>query len=107
MTTEGNSAILNCMTPCVYILASSYNGTLYIGVTSNLPQRVWQHREGLFDGFTKRYGVKTLIYREIHDTMESAIGREKQMKLWKRSWKIELIERNNPNWLDLYDTIAL
>jgi len=95
------------MTPCVYILASARNGTLYIGVTSNLPQRVWQHREDFLGGFTRRYGIKTLVHYEAHDTMESAIRREKQMKLWKRSWKIELIERANPNWLDLYGEIAL
>ncbi|MCX5567817.1 GIY-YIG nuclease family protein [Kaistia nematophila] len=95
------------MTPCVYILASARNGTLYIGVTSNLPQRIWQHREGLLEGFTRRYGIKTLVYFEVHDTMESAIRREKQMKLWKRDWKIELIERANPDWLDLYGEISL
>lgn len=94
------------MTPCVHILASTRHGTLYIGVTSNLPQRVWQHREHFVDGFTKRYGVTRLVYYEVHDTMESAIRREKQMKLWKRDWKIELIERQNPDWLDLYEQIA-
>ena len=94
------------MTPCVYILASGYNGTLYIGVTSELPQRIWQHREHLLEGFTKRYGVTRLIYYEIHDTMESAIRREKQMKLWKRDWKIRLIEQFNPEWADLYEQIA-
>jgi putative endonuclease len=94
------------MKPCVYILASARNGTLYIGVTSNLAQRVWQHREGFLAGFTSRYRIKTLVYYEVHDTMESAIRREKQMKIWKRSWKVELIERANPSWLDLYDEIA-
>ncbi|WP_029077083.1 GIY-YIG nuclease family protein [Kaistia adipata] len=94
------------MQPCVYIMASARNGTLYIGVTSNLPQRVWQHREGFLGGFTSRYRIRTLVYYEGHDTMESAIRREKQMKLWKRSWKIELVERSNPNWLDLYGEIA-
>jgi len=106
MTNEVVSAILHGMTPCVYILASGYNGTLYIGVTSDLPQRIWQHREHLLEGFTKRYGVTRLIYYEIHDTMESAIRREKQMKLWKRDWKIRLIEQFNPEWADLYEQIA-
>ncbi|MET4635702.1 putative endonuclease [Kaistia defluvii] len=104
---EGGSCNFGYMTPCVYILASGRNGTLYIGVTSNLPQRVWQHREGFLGGFTRRYGIKTLVYYERHDTMESAIRREKQMKLWKRNWKIELIECASPDWLDLYEQIAL
>jgi putative endonuclease len=90
----------------VYILASRRNGTLYIGVTSQLVQRVWQHKEGLADGFTKRYGLKTLVWYEQHDTAESAIGREKQIKKWERAWKVELIETENPYWNDLYDDVT-
>ncbi|HSD39873.1 MAG TPA: GIY-YIG nuclease family protein [Rhodocyclaceae bacterium] len=84
------------MNPCVYILTSKRNGTLYIGVTSDLVQRVWQHKEGLIEGFTKRYGVKTLVWFEQHSTMESAITREKVLKEWQRAWKLELIEAENP-----------
>lgn len=89
----------------VYILSSQKNGTLYIGVTSNLIQRIYQHKEGQVDGFTKKYGVKTLVYYEIHQTAESAIMREKQIKEWKRNWKLELIEKSNPHWLDLYQEV--
>ena len=89
-------------TPCVYILASKPNGTLYIGVTANLVQRVWWHRNDFVEGFTKRYRIHSLVWYEVHDTMESAIGREKAMKKWKRMWKVELIEKANPMWLDLY-----
>ena len=81
--------------PCVYILASKRNGTLYTGVTSNLGQRVWQHQNDLAEGFTRRYGVHRLVWYETHPTMESAIEREKQMKSWHRSWKIRLIEESN------------
>lgn len=91
--------------PAVYILASQRNGTLYIGVTSNLVQRVYQHRESLADGFSKQYGVKMLVWFEQHDTMESAIAREKAMKKWHRQWKIDLIEAQNPKWRDLWDDI--
>lgn len=87
--------------PVAYILASKRHGTLYIGVTSNLPQRVHQHREGLIPGFTTDYGVKCLVYFEAHETMESAILREKQLKKWRRAWKVELIETRNPDWDDL------
>ena len=90
----------------VYILASSRNGTLYIGVTSQLVQRVWQHKQGLAEGFTKQYGLKTLVWYEQHDTAESAITREKQIKKWERKWKIGLIETENPYWNDLYDDVA-
>jgi putative endonuclease len=90
----------------VYIMASQRNGTLYTGVTSNLIQRVWQHREGLVDGFTKRYGVKKLVYFEIHETAERAITREKQIKKWDRAWKVEMIEKDNPQWKDLYEFIV-
>ncbi len=92
--------------PCVYLLASQRNGTLYVGVTSSLVQRVWQHREGLADGFTRKYGVKSLVWYEQHATMESAIQREKAIKEWKRDWKIALIEKTNPGWRDLYTEIA-
>lgn len=88
--------------PCVYIVASAPRGTLYIGVTSNLPARVWQHSNGQVDGFTKRYRLHTLVWYEVHDGMESAILREKALKAWKRIWKIQLIETANPNWRDLY-----
>ncbi len=87
--------------PAVYILASWRNGTLYIGVTSNLMARIVQHRAGSFGGFTRMYGVKRLVWFEIADTMEGAIGREKQLKNWHRAWKIELIEASNPTWRDL------
>ena len=92
--------------PCVYILASRRNGTLYIGVTSNLLQRVWQHKNDFVDGFTKRYGVHTLVWYESHETMESAIMREKAIKEWNRAWKLKEIEKANPLWRDLYDDLA-
>lgn len=88
--------------PATYILASDRNGTRYTGVTSNLVQRIWQHREHLVAGFSKRYEVTQLVWFEPHDTMESAIVREKQIKAWKRAWKIELIEKTNPYWRDLW-----
>lgn len=93
------------MNPCVYLLASQKNGTLYIGVTSNLVQRIWQHREGLAEGFTKKYNVKTLVWYEQHATMESAITREKALKKWNRAWKLGLIEKTNPQWHDLWPEI--
>ncbi|AEJ03185.1 GIY-YIG nuclease family protein [Nitrosomonas sp. Is79A3] len=93
------------MAPAVYLLASQRNGTLYIGVTSNLIQRIWQHREGLAEGFTKKYGVKTLVWYEQHATMESAIAREKALKKWNRAWKLRLIEETNPQWRDLWPEI--
>jgi predicted GIY-YIG superfamily endonuclease len=92
--------------PAIYIMASGRNGTLYTGVTSNLPQRVWQHREGVSDGFTRRYGCKTLVWFELADTMDAAISREKQIKGGSRSKKLALIEGINPQWQDLYPTIA-
>ena len=88
--------------PCVYILASQRNGTLYIGVTSDLIQRVYQHRTEAADGFSKRYGVHDLVWYEVHEMMESAILREKQLKKWSRITKIRLIERQNPSWRDLW-----
>ena len=87
--------------PAVYILASWRNGTLYIGVTSNLMARIAQHRSGSFGGFTKEYHVKRLVWFEMADMMESVIAREKQLKNWHRAWKIELIEADNPTWRDL------
>ena len=82
--------------PAVYILASGYNGTLYIGVTSNLIQRIWQHKNDLVQGFTEKYGVHFLVYYELCDQMLTAIEREKQLKKWNRQWKIDLIEETNP-----------
>ncbi len=92
--------------PAVYILASKRNGTLYIGVTSNLLKRIWEHRNNLVEGFTERYGVHSLVWYEPHESMESAIQREKQLKEWKRDWKMRLIESANPNWEDLYHTLV-
>ena len=88
--------------PCVYLLASGRHGTLYVGVTSNLVARVWQHRNEVVDGFTRRYHVHSLVWFERHETMVSAIQREKAIKAWKRAWKLELIEGLNPDWRDLY-----
>jgi putative endonuclease len=91
----------------VYILASKPGGTLYTGVTNNLVRRAFEHRQGLVRGFTKRYGVKTLVYFERHDTAPAAIQREKNIKHWSREWKIDLIVGLNPTWRDLYDEIIL
>jgi putative endonuclease len=88
--------------PCVYILANKRNGTLYIGVTSDLVRRAWQHRSGTIDGFTKRYNVHLLVHVEFHSSMPNAIQREKQLKVWRRAWKLRLIEETNPSWRDLY-----
>jgi putative endonuclease len=93
--------------PCVYILASRRNGTLYVGVTSDLARRVEQHRSGAVSSFTRDYGVYMLVYAEFHDKMESAMLRERQIKKWRRAWKLELIERSNPQWRDLAETQAL
>ncbi|MGJ7903442.1 GIY-YIG nuclease family protein [Lysobacter sp. 1R34A] len=92
--------------PAVYLLASAKRGTLYTGVTSDLIQRVWQHREHLAQGFTERYGFDRLVWYEQHETMENAIQREKKIKKWNREWKIRLIEENNPEWRDLWQDIA-
>ena len=86
----------------VYLLAKHPNGTLYVGVTNDLIRRVHEHREGLADGFTKRYGVKTLVWFDSTGSIEAAIAREKQLKNWKREWKVALIEKENPMWRDLY-----
>ena len=91
--------------PCVYILASRRNGTLYTGVTSNLIGRIWQHRNDLVEGFSQRYGVHNLVWFEPHENMEAAIVREKAIKRWRRAWKIDLIEAGNPMWRDLYPDI--
>jgi putative endonuclease len=88
--------------PAVYIMASKPNGTLYVGVTSDLVKRVWEHKNDSMDGFTKRYSVHHLVYYELHDDMLSAISREKQLKKWNRAWKLELIETQNPDWNDLW-----
>ncbi len=92
--------------PCVYLLASGRNGTLYVGVTSNLVKRVWEHKNHVVDGFTKKYRVDRLAWYEVHETMESAIQREKAIKEWQRKWKLRLIEQMNPDWADLYDTVC-
>jgi len=91
--------------PAVYILASKRNGTLYIGVTSDLVKRVWEHKNNVVEGFTKRYSVHQLVWYELYENMDSAINREKQLKEWKRQWKLRLIETTNPNWQDLYPVI--
>ena len=91
--------------PCVYILASQRNGTLYTGVTSDLIKRVWEHKNGQAEGFTNKYAVHMLVYFEQHEEMNAAITREKQIKKWNRAWKLRLIEEKNPNWNDLYETL--
>jgi putative endonuclease len=88
--------------PCVYIITNKKNGTLYIGVTTQLKQRIWQHREKVVDGFSQRYELNLLVYYELHDSVESAILRERQLKKWNRQWKLKLIYEFNPQWLDLY-----
>jgi putative endonuclease len=93
------------MRPCVYILATGRNGTLYIGVTNHLGRRAWEHRSDAEDGFTKRYGVHRLVYVEFHVAMPLAIRREKQIKKWRRAWKLRVIEEMDPQWRDLYDDL--
>jgi putative endonuclease len=88
--------------PCVYILASARNGTLYVGVTSDLIKRVWQHKNDFVDGFTKQYKTHLLVWFEQHEELSSAISREKALKKWRRDWKLKLIEAMNPDWRDLY-----
>ena len=90
----------------VYIMASRRNGTIYIGVTSDIAKRAWEHREGLIDGFTKKYGCKMLVWFEPHGTIEAAILREKQMKEWRRAWKLRRIEEMNPDWNDLFELVC-
>lgn len=91
--------------PCVYILASKRNGTLYIGVTSALIKRVWEHKNNVVEGFTSAYDVHMLVWYEVHESMESAIRREKALKEWNRGWKLRLIESVNPEWNDLYPAL--
>ncbi|WP_108812502.1 GIY-YIG nuclease family protein [Sphingorhabdus sp. Alg231-15] len=93
-------------TPAVYIMASQRNGTIYVGVTSKLMQRIYQHREKLISGFTSRYNVTRLVWFETHQTMDTAITREKQIKAWRRPWRLALIEENNPQWLDLAEELG-
>ncbi|MCK4788829.1 MAG: GIY-YIG nuclease family protein [Desulfobacteraceae bacterium] len=90
----------------VYMLASKRNGTLYLGVTSDIVKRVWQHKNGLAEGFTRKYGIKYLVYYEIHEDAENAIKRERQLKKWRRPWKLELLEEKNSEWRDLYVDIC-
>jgi putative endonuclease len=90
----------------VYIMASQRNGTLYIGVTSDLVRRVHEHREGVVDGFTQRHAVKILVFFEVHESIEAAIQPEKSLKRWQRTWKLDLIERENPTWRDLWEDIC-
>ena len=92
--------------PAVYIMASKRNGTLYTGVTSDIIKRIWQHKNNIVEGFTQRYNVHQLVWYELHESMESAITREKRIKGWKRKWKLELIESMNPGWKDLYPSIV-
>ncbi|MGR5211816.1 GIY-YIG nuclease family protein [Vibrio sp. WZ-1] len=91
--------------PCVYILTSNNNSVLYIGVTSQLPQRIWQHKNGIVEGFTKKYNVHKLVYFELFEDMSTAISREKQLKQWKREWKLELVRKSNPNFLDISSSV--
>ena len=93
--------------PAIYILASHRNGTLYIGVTTDLTKRIWEHKNKIFDGFTKKYSVHRLVYFEFYEDLFVAFAREKAMKQWNRLWKIKLIESVNPNWNDLYDSLLL
>lgn len=94
--------------PAVYLLASGRNGTLYIGVTMNLPERIWQHKQHLLpDSFTARYGVDKLVWYDFFATMPEAISKEKAMKKWRREWKIRLIEEQNPEWLDLFSGLVM
>jgi putative endonuclease len=87
--------------PCVYILASERNGTLYVGVTGDLARRIWEHKTDVAEGFTRQYRVHSLVHAEFHETMSDAILREKQIKKWNRAWKLRLIEQANPTWRDL------
>lgn len=89
-----------------YILAKARNSTFYVGITSNLPKRIWEHKSEAVDGFTKQYGIKTLVYYEVFDDPENAIRREKRLKKWPREWKMRVIEQMNPDWKDLYETLT-
>ena len=92
--------------PCVYMMASRSGGAIYVGETSDLVQRVWQHKSGFVDGHTKQYNIKNLVWYEVHDTMVSAITREKVLKRWKQAWKLRLIAEINPTWRDLYAEVV-
>jgi putative endonuclease len=96
---------VNLMSFFVHILASRRNGTLYFGMTDDLARRTWQHRTGVVAGFTKKYGVKILVWYELHESRESAFKRERQLKKWNRAWKLRLIEQMNPQWRDLADEL--
>ncbi len=101
----GGGSVIIMKSGYVYILANKRNGTLYVGVTSDLVKRVWEHKNDFVDGFTKRYGVHSLAWYEEHDTIEDAIAREKSIKRWRREWKLRRIEQMNPTWRDLYEEI--
>jgi putative endonuclease len=103
---ESRKVLMSERQPAVYILASKRNGTLYIGVTGDLRQRIWEHKNDLVEGFTEMYRVHTLVYFELHDQMTAAIRREKQLKKWNRAWKLQLIEQHNPEWTDLWQEIV-
>jgi putative endonuclease len=96
----------NAMGGWVYMMTNRPNGTLYVGVTSDLERRAGEHREGLIEGFTRRYGLKRLVYAERHEDIRTAIQRERNMKHWPRAWKLDLILQQNPDWNDLYETVA-
>ena len=98
---------MNSRRPCVYILASRRNGTLYVGVTTDIARRAFEHRTDAIAGFTRRYGVHRLVFVEFHDSVAEAMRRENRIKRWRRAWKLALIERDNPQWRDLYDDLPL
>ncbi|MDW7771675.1 MAG: GIY-YIG nuclease family protein [Desulfobulbaceae bacterium] len=105
-TRENGYPVINMKYFYVYILSSKRNGTLYTGMTSNLIKRTYEHKNGMVEGFTKKYRVHNLVWYEVHESAESAIRREKQIKKWQREWKMKLIEKDNPGWLDLFETIS-
>ena len=100
------SRLMGSRSGYLYILASKRNGTLYIGVTGDLAGRIWEHRNGTIPGFTRRYGVKTLVWYEYFDDINDAIDEEKRLRRWRRAWKVNLIQERNPDWRDLYDEIG-
>jgi len=91
---------------CVYILTNKWGTVLYIGITSNLPKRIWEHKNKIVKGFTEKYNLNKLVYYEIHEDVNEAIKKEKQIKKWRRTWKINLIQKNNPEWKDLYNDLT-